>query len=76
MEERRALARDWLKRCDVCVMLGFDHDASELLSAGVAEHDATFFAERGLARRGRGKLPEGYRAAALNENLHVDDELR
>ena len=33
---------------DVGVMLGFDHDAGELLSAGVAEHDAAVFAERRL----------------------------
>src|SRR6266478_3458958 len=33
---------------DVGVVLGFDHDAGELLGAGVAEHDAAVFAERGL----------------------------
>src|SRR6266403_1151806 len=31
---------------DVGVMLGFDHDASELFGAGIAEHDAAVFAER------------------------------
>src|SRR6267142_3205878 len=33
---------------DVGVVLGFDHDAGELLGAGIAEHDAAVFAERGL----------------------------
>ena len=32
---------------NVGVLLGFDHDAGELLGAGVAEHDAAVFAERG-----------------------------
>ena len=29
-------------------MFGFDHDAGELLSAGIAKDDATVFAECGL----------------------------
>jgi hypothetical protein len=33
---------------DVGVMFGFDHDAGELLGAGIAEDDAAIFAEGGL----------------------------
>ena len=33
---------------DVGVVLGFDHDAGELLGTGVAKHHAAAFAERGL----------------------------
>jgi hypothetical protein len=33
---------------DVGVVFGFDHDAGELLRAGIAEDDAAVFAESGL----------------------------
>ena len=33
---------------DVGFVFGFDHDAGELLRAGIAKHDAAVFAKRGL----------------------------
>jgi len=49
MEERRAVAMEWEKRCTSESWFGFDHDACELLGAGIAEDDAAVFAKEALA---------------------------
>src|SRR5437764_7417776 len=61
---------------DIGFVFGLDHDAGELLGAGVAKDDAAIVSERGLRfgqRAGnlRQRVERRFRA-----HLHVDDELR
>src|SRR5258707_380429 len=61
---------------DVGVVFGLDHDAGELLSAGIAEHDAAVFAERGLGfSEGTGDFRQRLQRR-FRTHLHIDDELR
>jgi len=56
-------------------MFGFDHDAGELLSPGIAQDDAAVIAQGGL---GFGKSSRDFRESVerrLGFNLHVDDDL-
>ena len=60
---------------DVGIVLGFDHDAGELLGAGIAEDDAAVFAERSVGFR-EGADNFGNRVKRrLGFDLHVDDGL-
>jgi len=61
---------------DVGVVFGFDHDAGELLRAGVAEDDAAIFAEGGLGfGEGAGDFWERLERR-LGFYFDVDDDLR
>src|SRR5882724_5003366 len=60
---------------DVGIVLGFDHDAGELLGAGIAEDNAPVFAERSV---GFGEGADDFRNRVkrrLGFDLHVDDGL-
>ena len=64
------------KALDVGVVFGFDHDASELLGAGIAEDDAAIFAEGGLGfGEGAGDFGESFERG-LRFYFDVDDRLR
>ena len=61
---------------DVGVVFGFDHDAGELLGAGIAEDDAAIFAESGLGfGQGAGNFGESFERG-LGFHFDVDDDLR
>jgi len=61
---------------DVGVVFGFDHDAGELLGAGIAEDDSAIFAESGL---GFGECAGDFGKSferGLGFYFYVDDDLR
>ncbi len=61
---------------DVGVVFGLDHDAGELLRAGIAQDDASIFAERGLGFGERaGDLGKSFERR-LGFYFDVDDDLR
>jgi len=61
---------------DVGVVFSFNHDAGKLLSAGIAEDDATTFAECGLGfGEGAGNFRKSFEGR-LGLDSDVDDELR
>ena len=61
---------------DVRVVFGFDHDASELLRAGIAEDDAAVFAESGLGfSEGAGDFGKSFERR-LGFDFYVHDDLR
>jgi len=60
---------------DVGIVFGFDHDAGELLGAGISEDDAAVFSEGGVGF-GKGSDDFGKRfERRLGFDLHVDDGL-
>lgn len=61
---------------DVGIVFGFNHDAGELLRAGIAKNDAAIFAESGLRFGKRaGNLGESFERG-LGFYFYVDDDLR
>ena len=57
-------------------MFGFDHDAGELLRAGIAEDDAAIFAEGGLGfGEGAGNFGKSFERR-FGLHFHVDNDLR
>ena len=61
---------------DVGVVFGFDHDAGELLRAGVAQDDAAIFAESGLGFGERARDFGKRFERGLGFYFDVDDDLR
>jgi hypothetical protein len=61
---------------DVGIVFGFDHDAGELLRAGVTKNDAAVFAEDGIGfAESADNFREGFERG-LGFYLYVDDGLR